>query len=361
MKQLVISAILLLSTFGSVNAQTPAADSVSKAPNIGMADYKTPKKYVVDQVNVKGVQYFDKNIIRTNVGFNRGDTITIPSSYVSNAVNKLWEMKYFSDVQIIANPKEDGKVDFDICLQERPRIYRWTYTGARKGEANDLKDKLKITRGDQLSEHLINKSENIIRQFYIDKGFRNVDVKTIVRNDSVMRNAVNLEFAIHKNPKVRIAEIKFDGNQAFTDNRLRRTFKKTHQISALFFQSNKYKEKEYAEDKENLMDFYNSKGYRNANIVSDSIYKIGDNRLGIKLNISEGNQYYFRNITWVGNSVYDTKDLSNLLAIKRGDLYDRKSLYKRLGYGKEDNIQDESTVKSLYQNNGYLMSDIDPS
>lgn len=362
MKYLLVTAIILVGIIRGASAQNaPQTEVPDTLTKIGFADYKVPKTYVIDNVTVRGVQYFDSNVIRASLGFNRGDSITIPSSFVSNAVSKLWGMKYFSDVQITASPKDDGKVDLEVYLQERPKIYRWTFTGARKGESNDLKDKLKIKRGSELSEHFINKSENVIRQFFIEKGFRNVDVHTVISNDSIIHNAVNLDFVINKNSKVRVGEIQFEGNEAFTDKRLRRTFKKIHKVSPLFFQNNKFKEKEYAEDKGKLLDFYNSKGYRNANILSDSIYKISDNRLGIKLNISEGNQYYFRNITWVGNSVYETKDLSDLLSLKEGDLYDRKSLHKRLGYKAEDNPQDESTIKSLYQNNGYLTSNIEPT
>ena len=176
-----------------------------------------------------------------------------------------------------------------------------------------------------------------------------MEVSTEITNDAVVQNAVNIKFIIDRKIKVRIGEIIFEGNEAFTDKRLARALKKIHRVTPLFFQNNKFKEKEWAEDKENLMDFYNSKGYRNANIISDSLYPIPEkeNRIGLNVKLHEGNQYYFRNITWVGNSVYDTRDLQTLLGVKSGDLYDRKTLYKRLGYGKEDKIDDESTINSL--------------
>ncbi len=362
-RYLLILAVILLSASVQVAAQQTEEGQVEQK-SLPTADFRKSKRYVIGNVNVKGVKFFDSNVIRANVGFTRGDSITIPSAKISNAINKLWDMRYFSDVQVIAKPAGGDVVDFDIVLTERPRIYRWEYVGARKGEISDLKEKLQeLKRGVELSEHLINKCENIIRDFYIEKGFRNVDVSTVITNDNVVQNAVNIEFVIDRKTRVRIGEIVFEGNQAFDDKRLARAMKKIHKVSPLFFQNNKFKEKEWNEDQENLLDFYNSKGYRNAAILSDSLYPIPekDNRIGLHIKLHEGNQYYFRNITWVGNSVYDTRDLKTLLGVKSGDLYDRKTLYKRLGYGKEDNIDDESTINSLYQNNGYLMSKIDPS
>ncbi len=363
MRYLILLVVMMLSMWVDVSAQQPS-DTLSQQHVTATADYQKSQRYVIGDVKVKGVKFFDANVIRSNVGFTRGDSITIPSSRISNAINKLWSMRYFSDVQIIAHPQGGNVVDIDIVLQERPRVYRWEYVGARKGETSDLKEKLQdLKRGVELSEHLINNCENIIRNFYVDKGFRNVEVSTVISNDNVIQNAVNIKFVIDRKTKVRVGEIVFDGNEAFPDKRLARTFKKIHKVSPLFFQNNKFKEKEFEEDKENLLDFYNSKGYRNAAILADSLYPIPDkeNRIGLYVKVHEGNQYYFRNITWVGNSVYDTRDLKTLLGVKSGDLYDRKTLYKRLGYGKEDNIDDESTINSLYQNNGYLMAKIDPS
>lgn len=363
MRYLILLVVMMLSMWVDVSAQQPS-DTLSQQQVTATADYQKSQRYVIGDVKVKGVKFFDANVIRSNVGFTRGDSITIPSSRISNAINKLWSMRYFSDVQIIAHPQGGNVVDIDIVLQERPRVYRWEYVGARKGETSDLKEKLQdLKRGVELSEHLINNCENIIRNFYVDKGFRNVEVSTVISNDNVIQNAVNIKFVIDRKTKVRVGEIVFDGNEAFPDKRLARTFKKIHKVSPLFFQNNKFKEKEFEEDKENLLDFYNSKGYRNAAILADSLYPIPDkeNRIGLYVKVHEGNQYYFRNITWVGNSVYDTRDLKTLLGVKSGDLYDRKTLYKRLGYGKEDNIDDESTINSLYQNNGYLMAKIDPS
>ena len=169
---------------------------------------------------------------------------------------------------------------------------------------------------------------------------------------------MTVTFLIDRKSKVKIGKINFTGNEQFPDKRLRRTFKKTHQKSINFFKGAKLNEGDYENDKELLIDFYNSKGYRNA--TSDSIYPINEKRLGIDIDVSEGNKYYIRNVSWVGNSVYETDDLQRMFGVKKGDTYDKKSMHKRLGIGKEENPEDMS-VKSLYQNEGYLMSQIEPA
>ena len=179
-------------------------------------------------------------------------------------------------------------------------------------------------------------------------------------NDTVVPNAVNVTFIIDKKDKVKIGDITFSGNENFDDKRLRRTFKKTTKKNLNLFKSSKLEDSEYANDKELLIDFYNSKGYRNATVVSDSIYDINEKRIGLHIDLSEGNKYYYRNVSWVGNSVYPTEALERQLGIRTGDTYDKKTLHKRLGIGKEENPEDMS-VKSEYQNSGYLMSQIDPA
>ena len=170
---------------------------------------------------------------------------------------------------------------------------------------------------------------------------------------------MNVTFDIDRGDRVRIGEITFSGNREFSDRRLRKTFKKTHKKSINFLRNTKLNEKDYADDKELLIDFYNSKGFRNATILSDSLYVINDKRIGLHLDLSEGNKYYIRNVSWLGNSVYPTEDLERIFSVQPGDTYDKKSMHKRLGIGKEVN-PDDMSVSSLYQNQGYLMSQIDP-
>ena len=221
-------------------------------------------------------------------------------------------------------------------------------------------EKLKLKRGTELSDYVIDKNRKLIRDYFSEKGFRNTEVDVRIDNDSMLKQAVNVTFLIDRKHKVKIGKITFSGNEQFSDRRLRKTFKKTHQKSINIFRGAKLNENDYEDDKELLIDFYNSKGYRNANILSDSVFPINDRRLGIHIDLSEGDKYYIRNISWVGNSIYETSALEEMFGVSKGDTYDKKSMYKRLGIGKEAN-PDDASILSGYQNAGYLMSQIEPS
>ena len=319
-----------------------------------------PRLYHIRNVNVHGVQYLNPDILKSSAGLIEGDSIYLPSNFISNAISRLWSQRFFSDVKIGAEIEGDS-LDLEVFLKERPRVYNWEFEGISKGKKKDLLEKLKLKRGSELSDYVIDKNQKLIKQYWAEKGFRNTEVGVRIDNDTLRPGqAVTVTFLIDRKSKVKIGKINFTGNEQFPDKRLRRTFKKTHQTSINFFKGAKLNESDYENDKELLIDFYNSKGYRNATIVSDSIYPINEKRLGIDIDVSEGNKYYIRNVSWVGNSVYETDDLQRMFGVKKGDTYDKKSMHKRLGIGKEENPEDMS-VKSLYQNEGYLMSQIEPA
>ena len=319
-----------------------------------------PRLYHIRNVNVHGVQYLNPDILKSSAGLIEGDSIYLPSNFISNAISRLWSQRFFSDVKIGAEIEGDS-LDLEVFLKERPRVYNWEFEGISKGKKKDLLEKLKLKRGSELSDYVIDKNQKLIKQYWAEKGFRNTEVGVRIDNDTLRPGqAVTVTFLIDRKSKVKIGKINFTGNEQFPDKRLRRTFKKTHQKSINFFKGAKLNESDYENDKELLIDFYNSKGYRNATIVSDSIYPINEKRLGIDIDVSEGNKYYIRNVSWVGNSVYETDDLQRMFGVKKGDTYDKKSMHKRLGIGKEENPEDRS-VKSLYQNEGYLMSQIEPA
>ena len=215
-------------------AQAPAvADTTqeqeSVAPEAPMADYSAPKRYIVNKVIVTGIKFLDPEVIAKSSGIVPGDTIMLPSDYISSAMRRMWEYRYFSDVRILADPVGDS-VNFEIYLQERPRVYKWNIVGASKSETSELlKDKLKLKRGSELSDYILNTSIDIIKKYYDEKGFQNAVVTYRQENDTTIRNAVNLTFVIDKKSKVKIGEIVFEGNKVFSDRKLRKTFKKTHQ------------------------------------------------------------------------------------------------------------------------------------
>ena len=336
------------------------ADTIDFDLNAPILTEGDGKLYYIRHINLHGVKYLNHDILKSSAGLQEGDSIYLPSKFISNAMQRLWAPRYFSDVQIGATIEGDS-LDLEVFLKERPRILSWNIEGVSKSKATDLKDEiLKLRRNTELSDYVIDKNVKLIKEHYSEKGFRTCDVDVRITNDTTYEQCVNVTFVIDRGPKVRVGEINFNGNNAFEDKRLRRTFKKTHQKSILFFQNRKLLEEEYEADKELLLDFYNAQGYRNATILSDSIYYIDDETLGIDITVSEGNRYYIRNINWVGNSIYTTEQLEQMFGVRPGDPYDKKSMHKRPGIGKEQNPE-EISISSLYQNNGYLMSQIEPA
>ncbi len=319
-----------------------------------------PRLYYIRNVNVHGVQYLNPEILKSSAGLIAGDSVYLPSNFISNAISRLWSQRFFSDVKIGAEIEGDS-LDLEVFLKERPRVYNWEFEGISKGKKKDLLEKLKLKRGSELSDYVIDKNKKLIHNYWAEKGFRNTEVDVRIDNDTLRPGqAVTVTFLIDRKEKVKIGKINFVGNEQFNDKRLRRTFKKTHQKSINFFKGTKLNENDYEADKELLIDFYNSRGYRNATIIRDSIYPINEKRLGIDLEVSEGNKYYIRNVSWVGNSVYETEGLQQMFGVKKGDIYDKKTMHKQLGIGKETDPE-AASVSSLYQNEGYLMSQIEPA
>ncbi|MBR5197023.1 MAG: outer membrane protein assembly factor BamA [Alistipes sp.] len=318
------------------------------------------KLYYIRTINLHGVKYLNHSILKASAGLQEGDSLYLPSKFISNAMQRLWAPRYFSNIQIGANIEGDS-LDLEVFLKERARILKWDIQGVTKSKSKTLMEEvLKLRRNTELSDYVIDKNVKLIKEHYAEKGFRTCEVDVKITNDTVYEQCVNVTFAIDRGPKVRVGVINFEGNEAFDDKRLRRTFKKTHQKSILFFQNRKLLKDEYENDKELLLDFYNSRGYRNATILKDSVYYIDEETLGIDIEVSEGNKYYIRNINWVGNSVYPTDQLATMFGVQSGDVYDKKSMHKRLGIGKEMNPE-EMSISSLYNNNGYLMSQIEPA
>ncbi len=346
-------------TLGDVS-NNEIADSVDFDLNAPVLTEGDGKLYHIRKINLHGVKYLNHDILKSSAGLQEGDSVYLPSKFISNAMTRLWAPRYFSDIQIGATIEGDS-VDLEVFLKERARILNWTITGVSKSKAKDLQEEvLKLRRNTELSDYVIDKNVKLIKEHYAEKGFLTCEVDVRITNDSIYEQCVNVNFDIDRGPKVRVGVINFEGNDNFEDKRLRRTFKKTHQKSILFFQNRKLIEEDYEADKELLLDFYNSRGFRNATILSDSIYYIDDETLGVDIKLSEGNKYYIRNINWVGNSVYTTEQLSQMFGVQSGDVYDKKSMHKRLGIGKEMNPE-EMSISSLYNNNGYLMSQIEPA
>ncbi|HOU31091.1 MAG TPA: outer membrane protein assembly factor BamA [Bacteroidales bacterium] len=286
-------------------------------------------------------------------GLKTGQAITIPGEEISSAAKKLWNQGLFSDVRISIMEMRNDTVFLDIFLQERPRLSSLKITGLSRNETQDIREKIKLPAGSQITAFILNNTEKIIKDHFVEKGFHNTTVNFIQKDDPDKPNSVILTIEVNKNEKVKIGEIQFVGNQAFDDRKLKRQMKGTKEKNWNFFRSSKYIEDKFAEDKEKLYTFYNDHGYKDFTILSDSVYRISSDRLGVLIKVDEGRQYFIRNITWVGNSIYPTRLLDQVLNIEKGSVYNKSLLNKRLKI-------DEDAVSSLYLDNGYLFSNLTP-
>jgi outer membrane protein insertion porin family len=345
--------ILMLSICNGVEAQI--RDSIS-FPEL---DYELPKKYVIEDVTVSGVNYTDKNNIINISGLTKGTIISVPGDdRCRQAVKRLWGQNSFGSVDIKLVKIENDKIWLEIALTERPRIMKWEILGVKKSKAKDINEILTLRRGSSLSDYVIQSNVDKIKKYYAEKGFLNANVDVQIKNDTILKNAVNLTFTIDRNKKVKIREILFEGNENVKSGKLKGAMKNTKQKKGFsflsFFKSKKFIESKYEEDKDNLIDYYNRKGYRDAEILVDSVYRISENRVNINLEVNEGKRYYFRNISWVGNTKFPTYMLNDFLRIRKGDIYDQVLLHERL-------ITDEQSVLTFfYQDNGYIFSQMTP-
>lgn len=348
LRKTILSAILLI-----VSLSTYAQEKDSSSFKNGI-DFTAPKQYVVGGVKITGLRFLDPQTLVNLFGVDEGKTITIPGDAISKGIKKLWKQGLFSDINVSIVKQVGDTAFLNIDLVERPRVSKIAYNGVKKSEQESLKEKLTLRVGDQLTEYLLSNASNTIKKFYGEKGFRNVAVDIVQINDTVVTNGVRVTFNVDRKKKVKISDITFDGNVAITDGKLRRAMKKTHRKDFNIFKSAKFVASSYDEDKLKVIDYYNEKGYRDAKIISDSIYTVNDKRIGITIKVEEGPKYYFRNIVWVGNTKYPSEFLAAILKIKKGDVYDKSLLEKRLS-------TDENSVSTLYMDDGYLFFNVEPT
>lgn len=339
-------SVLLLALSPVVRAQAGA--------EAGDFSYAVPERVIIQDVTVSGVEYIDPRVLLDIVGLRKGDTISLPGSEITAAVKKLNSQNLFSSVSINLAHREADHVVLDIHLQEQPRISRIEYVGVKRGAKKDLEEKLSLKAGQQATEATLDQAKRVIRKYYLDKGFLRVKVDARRQQDTLNLNAVVVTFVVDRGKKVKVKEIDFEGNTAFKDSKLRwKAFKKTKRINWNIFNSKKFIAERYKEDLGNLVDYYNKYGYRDAVVVRDSVYDISDKRVGIKVWLDEGNQYHLRDVKWVGNTVYPSPVLDQMLGMGKSDVYDQELLHKRL-------FVDENSVSTMYMDEGYLFFNIQP-
>ena len=323
-------------------------------------DYNNPKEYIVSGISVEGNKYVSSNKIIDFTGMVEGMKLTVPGDDVSSIIDRLWFSTYFEDATIAIDsivPTRDSAY-FKISVVERPRVSAWTYSGIKSGERKEIEERVNLRRGGVFSDYVAKTATDIILRYYKEKGFLLAKVDVQPQVDSMIKGAIRVNFAIDKGKKVKIKKITFSGDISLKEGKLVRSMKKTKDARLInFFSSKKFDEKEYPNDKKGLISAFNEAGYRDARIVKDTMYYIEPDRLQIDFTIDEGKKYYFRNITWTGNSVYSTDDLNNILMIRKGDVYDVVTMEHRLfGGGK----QNEYDVSKLYRDQGYLFFNVQP-
>ena len=319
-------------------------------------DYSAPKQYEVGGITVSGTRYLDKKVLVLLSGLSVGETIQVPGEAITEAIHKLWDQGLFSDIGISATKIVDGKIFLELKLEERPRLSKYALKGVKKGDANDIRESIRLIKGKVVTDNLIVSTENIIKDHFVDKGYLNVEVGTEMENDTTLPNNVTLKFDVKKGKKVKIAKIIFRGNEEVKNGKLRRSMKETKQRQWWrVWKTSKFLDYEYETDKKSIIAKYNQMGYRDARILSDTIYKVNNKLINIEINLEEGRKYYFRNIEWVGNTKYPSDVLDKILGIKKGDVYDQSRLEANLFMN--PNGRD---VSSLYLDDGYLFFNVEP-
>ncbi len=348
-----LAALVLMVVFLFVGISTHAQISVGGDMKL---DYAAPKQLEVGGITVSGTKYLDKKVLVLLSGLSVGETIAVPGEAITEGIRKLWDQNLFSDVRISVTKIVDDKIFLDIELQERPRLSKFALKGVKKGDANDIRESIRLIKGKVVTDNLIISTENIIKEHYIDKGFLNAEVETVMENDTTLPNSVILKFNVERKKKVKIAKIVFNGREQVKIGKLRRSMKETKQRQWWrVWKASKFLDYEYENDKKAVIAKYNQLGYRDARIVSDSVYANDNKSINIDINLEEGIKYYFRNITWVGNTKYTSDVLSKILGIKAGDVYDQARLDANLFMN--PNGRD---VSSLYLDDGYLFFNVEP-
>ncbi|MDR2414356.1 MAG: outer membrane protein assembly factor BamA [Odoribacteraceae bacterium] len=341
----ILPLFLLFICFHRLEAQV---DSVE-------VNYSDPKMYELAGIEVVGAEdQYDPATILQQSGLRVGRIIRIPGDEITNAIKKLFATGMFSNVVITVNRIEGDKIYLDLHIQGLPRLSKINFIGLKKSEETKIREKTEMFRGTQVSDNKIRILKIQVERYLKDKGFYNLSVNTIQRDDPEQKNNVILDVIIEKNNKIKISEIVIRGNSEVKDRKLKGAMKKTKERSIInIFKSANYIQKNFEEDRYNLINKYNEIGYRDAVILSDSVVSISPKRVKIYIDVQEGNKYYFNDISWAGNTMYNSEVLSNILGIKKGDVYNSKLLEERL-------LKDDDAVMNIYQNNGYLFSRMDP-
>jgi len=379
----------------NANAQQFGVDS-------NLIDYSTPKKYTIASTEIRGVKSpnIDLNSLIVRTGLTPGLPLTVPGEDFSIAIKNLWKMRLFSSIDIVIDKILGDQIWIGIDVEELPKISTFAPAGTSKSEDEDLRPLLDIVGNvtpyaDFTRIHI----ENTVRDYYEEKGFLNVEVDVYAKPDTSKYNSVIVFIDVEKGPKVKIEQITFEGNTAISDRLLLKQMKDTRmrtQFNVFYsnpedpitkkdfgpkgivnilssisyanvldfvteraqvriFNSSKYDADKAKVDAQNVVTFYKSLGYRDAEIKLDSVYDVSSRAISIAYTVAEGNKYYFRDINWKGNTKYTTSKLDSILSIKSGDIYNQTYLNQRISFD-----LNKPDITSYYMDDGYLFFRITP-
>lgn len=314
-----------------------------------------PRQYEIAGIKVKGIPESDEYIAVGFSGLSIGDKVDIPGAAITDAVKRFWRQGLYSKVEINVDKIAGDKVWLAIELQRQPRMSEMRFEGTKGGEKKDLTERLGMVSGQQLTPNIIAQAKHIIEDYYAKKGFKNAEVRIVEQPDLSKENQVILNVIVNRNNKVKVHKIYIDGNEVLSDRKIKRTMKKTNESGDLLklFSQKKFVDRDFADDRNRIIEKYNELGYRDARITHDSVAKYNDNSVDVFLTVDEGKKYYISDISWVGNTIYPTETLSTLLGIYPGDVYNQKYLNKRTQ-------EDDDAVSNLYLDNGYLFFQLVP-
>ena len=394
----------LLSVHAASAQQTDTLQPSAPDPELqAIVESKTPKEYSIAGISITGTKFLDSSLLASISGIAIGDKVQIPGSDLfSKAIINLWKQNLFSNVQIYYTRVVGRDLFIEIHVQERPRLSKVIYRGAKKSESEDLAKKTGLVAGRVITENMKMIATENIQKYYNEKGFKGVAVKINEETDRSLANSQNLIIVVDKGKKVRINQLNFYGNESVAENKLKKQMKGTKEMSkfTLFpveeqsvygtkkspslnaylrnwgflsvtktrdfldpyfrfklFSSAKFNEKKYAEDKEKLLEYYNSMGFRDASIEADTQYYTKKGNLNVDIKVNEGRRYYFGNMSWRGNTKYNDSVLTVLLGIQKGDIYNLETLNRKLG---KQMTQEGGDISGLYQDDGYLFFRVEP-
>ena len=311
--------------------------------------------YEVAGITVSGAQDLDPNVVIMLTNIRVGDNIQFPDPKISDAIRTLWRQQLFENITFSVVNKSGKKVYLDIRLKELPKMSKYFITGVKKTWKDDIREELDLRAGKVVNENLVVMSRNKIQSYFREKGYLNASVDITQERDTSFNNAVILGFKVKSGERVKIGEISFVGNEAVADKVLLKAMKNTKMKGKAIFKVSKLRKKEYREDLRALVAKYNGMGYRDARIIRDTNYRVDEELINIEITVEEGRKYYFGDISFVGNTKYDTPLLRSILKINRGDIYDSQHLNERVSFDANGN-----DVASIYLNNGYLFSQVVP-